>query len=140
MEGCAMGRSNLSVLVADDHENTRKVFVRTLSSLGFSCDEAKDGRECLAKFSTNLYDIVFLDLVMPEIDGDTVLRWIKSRAPGTDVVVASVQDDVGIIRQVLAAGARAYLVKPVSEPQISAVMNGVQNRRTASGRLMAACA
>ena len=107
--------------------------------MGYICDVAADGRECLLKFVQKPYDVVFLDLVMPEIDGETVLRWLRKEHPGTNVVITSVQDDDGIMRDLLALGASAYLVKPFTSQEIQGVMRGIENRRTASGLSLVAC-
>lgn len=133
-----MGSRSISVLVADDQENMRQLFARVLNSLGYSVDVSSDGRDCLIKFAQQRYDVVFLDLVMPEIDGETVLRWIRVHYPQTHVVVSSVQDDEEAIRTMLAVGATAYLVKPFTSQEIQNVMRGVENRRTAAGLSMVA--
>ncbi len=133
-----MGSRSLRILVADDQENTRVLFCRIVNSLGYSCDVCGDGKECLMKFIHQPYDVVFLDLVMPGIDGEPVLRWLKSRYPGTHVVITSVQDDEGAIRTMLARGATAYIVKPFTAHEVESVMRGIENRRTAAGLNLAA--
>jgi CheY-like chemotaxis protein len=133
-----MGSRTLRILVADDQENTRALLCRIANSLGYSCDVCGDGRDCLTKFMQQPYDVVFLDLVMPGIDGEPVLRWLKSRYPRTHVVIMSVQDDEGAIRTMLARGATAYLVKPFTAQEVQSVMRGIENRRTAAGLSLAA--
>ena len=128
----------LRILVADDLESTRTLFSRVLNSLGYSCDVCVDGKECLLKFMHQPYDVVFLDLVMPGIDGEPVLRWLRSRYPSTHVIVNSIQDDEGVINHVLAHGATAYLVKPFTAHEIQSVMRGIENRRTTQGLALAA--
>jgi CheY-like chemotaxis protein len=131
--GGVLSAHGISVLVADDQENMRVLFSKVLQSLGYTCDLAVDGRDCLTRISQKRYDIVFVDLVMPEIDGETILRWLTSHRPGTSVVIVSIQDDDGIIKQLLSLGATAYLVKPFSAHEIQNVMRGVENRRTSAG-------
>jgi len=133
-----MGSRSINVLVADDQENMRQLFARVLNSLGYSVDVSSDGRDCLIKFAQQRYDVVFLDLVMPEVDGETVLRWIRTHYPQTHIVVSSIQDDEEAIRTMLAVGATAYLVKPFTSQEIQNVMRGVENRRTAAGLSMVA--
>lgn len=137
-QGGVVSARGISVLVADDQENMRVLFAKVLQSLGYTCDLAVDGRDCLSKFAQKRYDIVLVDLVMPEIDGEIVLRWLKSHHPNTSVVIVSVQDDEGIINDLLALGATAYLVKPFTSHEIQNVMRGVENRRTAAGLSLAA--
>jgi CheY-like chemotaxis protein len=133
-----MGSRSLKVLVADDQETMRLLFTRVLNSLGYSVDVSCDGRDCLIKIAQQCYDVVFLDLVMPELDGEPVLRWVKTHYPQTHVIVSSVQDDEEAIRTMLAIGATAYLVKPFTSEEIQNVMRGVENRRTAAGLSMVA--
>ncbi len=128
-----MAEKKLEILVADDQENMRQLFARVLQSLGYQCDVATDGRDCLGKLSHKSYDVVFLDLILPEVDGETVLRWVRRQFPDTYVVISSVQDDEGIIRDMLALGAKAYLVKPFTNYEIQNVIHAIENRRTASG-------
>jgi CheY-like chemotaxis protein len=133
-----MNHRNLRILVADDQENTRAIFSRVLNSLGYTCDACSDGKECLEKFLGRSYDVVFLDLVMPGIDGEPVLRWLRSRFPSTHVIITSVQDDEGAIRTMLARGATAYIVKPFTAHEVESVMRGIENRRTATDLTLAA--
>ncbi len=128
-----MRKSGLSILVADDQHSQRMLLVHVLGTMGYECDTAVDGRDCLAKIAGKTYHIVFLDLVMPEVDGEMVLRYLRINHPRTSVVVSSVQDDEGIIRDLLALGATAYLVKPFTSEEIRGVMNGIENRRTQAG-------
>lgn len=133
-----MGTRNINVLVADDQKNMRQLFARVLNSLGYSVDVSCNGRDCLIKFAQQRYDVIFLDLVMPEIDGETVLRWIRTHYPQTHVVISSVQDDEEAIRTMFTGGATAYLIKPFTSQEIQNVMRGVENRRTAAGLGMVA--
>jgi len=130
--------NSVHVLVAEDQESLRLLFSHVVRFMGYECDLASNGRECLLRITQSRYDIVFLDLVMPEIDGETALRWIKNHAPGTSVVVTSIQDDEGIIRRMLALGATAYLTKPFSVNEIKKIMQGILNRRTRDGLNLAA--
>ena len=133
-----MASRSISVLVADDQETMRQLFARVLTSLGYSVEVSTDGRDCLIKFAQHRYDVVFLDLIMPGIDGETVLRWVRTYYPQTQIVVSSIQDDDEVIRTMLSLGATAYLVKPFTARDIHNVMRGVENRRTAAGLNMVA--
>lgn len=128
-----MNGRKLRVLVVDDQGEHRRFFSQALGAKGYACDVAAGGKEGLAKLSQETYDVVFLDLVMPEIDGEAILSWIRSRMPKTSVVISSVQDDEEIMREMLVSGATAYLVKPMTTDQLYRVMNGIENRRTAAG-------
>jgi CheY-like chemotaxis protein len=133
VSGQEMASHRLRVLVADEEEDMRAMFSRVLGSLGYGCDLCANGAECLMKFARQPYDIVFLDLFIPGVDGEPVLRWLRSQCPSTQVIVTSVQDDDGVIRTVLAGGATAYIVKPFTAHEVEIVMRGIENRRTAAG-------
>ena len=117
----------------------QQLFARVLRSMGYVCDIASDGRECLLRFAQRPYDVVFLDLVMPEIDGETILRWLRREHTGTNVVITSVQDDDEAIATLLSLGATAYIVKPFTAQEIQSVMRGIENRRAANGMSLVAC-
>lgn len=102
----------MNILVADDALSMRECVSRELEREGHHCDVASDGKECLKKMAHNLYDVLLLDLFMPEVDGIQVLRSIKGRFPGTDVVIISAQDDEAVIQETIDLGAIAYLLKP----------------------------
>lgn len=133
-----MASHALKVLVADDQECLRVLFNRVLRYMGYACELAADGRDCLLKLSQHDYDVLFLDLVMPGIDGETVLRWVKTQTPNVHVIVTSIQDDEGIIGRMLRLGASAYLVKPFAAQQVQDVMRSIENRRTKDGLCLAA--
>jgi DNA-binding NtrC family response regulator len=107
-----MNNTGLKILIADDNDLVCRGMKRALENEGHRCDVAENGRECLKKLSQNVYDLLFLDLVMPEIDGQQVMQSMKSRFPGTDVIVISAQDDEDVIREMIRLGASGYLMKP----------------------------
>lgn len=128
-----MAGRNLPILVADDQKPMRDIFARVLRSLGYDCDIAVDGRDCLHKLMEKEYAVLFLDLVMPEIDGETVVGWVRAHHPETIVIVSSVLDDEASIRALLRVGATAYLMKPFTAQDLASIMHGIENRRTAAG-------
>ena len=121
-----MKHKPLDMLIADDEETIRTYFVRVLNRLGHECDEAVDGKDCIKKCSQKKYDVVFLDLVMPLIDGNTVLKQIRKDSPELAIIFISVQDDEDAIREILDAGATAYLTKPISSDDIEGVVYTLQ--------------
>lgn len=116
----------ISILVADDHEVMRELLQRMLDTLGYSCDLAEDGAGCLKKLKQNGYDLVFLDLVMPGVDGASTLQKVRDEFPNTMIVVVSSQDDDEVISDILSQGAVAYLAKPVQLEHIREVMEKIE--------------
>jgi len=75
------------------------------------CGEASDGREALGKVNELKPDVVILDLNMPELNGLEVTRRVHKMCPQVEVLVLTVQDSEQVMRQVLEAGARGYMLK-----------------------------
>ncbi len=119
-----------TVLVVDDQAEVRKL-VRLALELGdYKILEAVSGSEALALFIAHAPDIVLLDIMMPgDIDGYEVCRGIKARGDGAFVCLLSARgqrDDVERGREV---GADAYIVKPFSPLELTAIVEGAAARR-----------
>jgi DNA-binding NarL/FixJ family response regulator len=101
------------ILIADDHEVVRKG-LRSLLEHEPALEvvgEACNGREAVEKASTNHPDVVVLDIGMPELNGLEATRRIVKAAPRTEVLILTVYDSEEVIREVLRAGARGYVLK-----------------------------
>jgi DNA-binding NarL/FixJ family response regulator len=100
-------------MLADDHEVVRKglrVMLETREGWRV-CGEASNGREAVRLAAELQPDIAVIDLSMPELDGLEATRQIKREAPGTEVLVFTMYDTPRMVREVLAAGARGYVLK-----------------------------
>ena len=121
-----MTEKTLNILIADDEEVIRLFVARILEDMGHTYSFAVDGQDCLSKLSDGAhYDLVFLDLVMPRMDGEQTLRKIRESYPDLPVVMESVQDDEDAIRELLQEGATAYLTKPVTPDGIRDVVTKI---------------
>jgi DNA-binding NarL/FixJ family response regulator len=103
----------LRILVADDHEVVRKG-IRTLLEARSDweiCGEASTGREALAKTARLKPDVVLLDITMPDLSGLEAIPEILQARPETKVVVLTMHDSGQMASKVLAAGARAMVLK-----------------------------
>lgn len=117
----------MKVLVADDNEYIRELVNRMLEEAGVEFDNAENGLECLEKLAENAYDAMFLDLIMPEADGEDVLRHIsKSVNPDIEVVIMSSQDDDRAIQEIMDLGASAYMTKPLTLDTVKDVIAKLQ--------------
>ena len=65
------------ILVVDDQVNITNMMKKTIESLGHSCQTANNGKDCLEMIRKKMYDLVLLDLAMPEVTGVDVLRKLK---------------------------------------------------------------
>jgi two-component system chemotaxis response regulator CheB len=101
------------VLVVDDSALIRRELGRLLEEAGFDIEFAKDGYESLQKVAVNDYDVITMDINMPEMDGLTALKEIMKHKPTPIVMVSSLtQGDADITFDCLDAGAVDFVGKP----------------------------
>jgi adenylate cyclase len=103
-----------SVLVVDDNEMNRDMLCSLLEADGHKTSVAEDGRIGLELIKTNPYDLILLDVMMPEMDGYQVLQHLKSDSNLRDipVIVLSALDEIGSVVRCIELGAEDYLPKP----------------------------
>jgi DNA-binding NtrC family response regulator len=101
------------VLVVDDEEKVRKYMSRLLKNRGFNVDTAADGALALSLISEKDFDVVLLDVLMPGIDGITVLKEIKKTKPLIEVIMLTGNASVDTGIEGMRLGAFDYLLKPV---------------------------
>lgn len=107
------------VLLADDHRLVREGLRRTLGDAGIEVvGEAEDGQQALALTVERRPDVVLMDITMPAMDGVTVTRRLRSRAPATRVVMLTMHDDEELLQQAMAAGAVGYLLKDAGGAEV----------------------
>lgn len=110
----------LRTLAVDDYENTRKKLVVILQKFGMTVIEAGNGVEALEALRKEKVDLIFTDIVMPEMDGFELcveIRKIPSLSE-TPIVVVSTHVDGNYIIKALRTGADDYLSKPI-EPELA---------------------
>ena len=111
--------SNKKVLVVDDNELNLKVANRALSDLGVKIDEVLSGKECLEKVKKNKYDVILLDIMMPEMNGEETLEELKKIKDFDTPVVALTADALtGAKDKYLKEGFDGYIAKPFTRDQI----------------------
>ena len=101
------------ILIADDHEVVRKGLRSLLESEpGLEVvGEASNGREAVDRAVSAKPDVVVLDIGMPELNGLEATRRIVKASPRTEVLILTVYETEEVIREVLRAGARGYVLK-----------------------------
>ena len=108
------------VLVVDDEPRIVSFVSRALSAEGFQVDGAHDGDRALELATTGSYELVVLDLLLPQIDGMTVLQDLMEQRPEQRVLVLSALSDVETKVRCLEFGASDYLSKPFSLAELIA--------------------
>jgi DNA-binding response OmpR family regulator len=118
----------MKLLLVEDSARLRHALQTGLQRAGYAVDLAKDGREGLWLATENEYDVIVLDLMLPEIDGLTVLQELRARGRSTHVLILSAKDLVQDRVQGLRLGADDYLVKPFSFDELCARLEALVRR------------
>lgn len=104
---------SLRILLADDHEMVRQGLRAVIEEQrGWEvCGEARTGREAVDKAGELKPDVVIMDFTMPELNGMEATRQIHAALPRTQVLILTMHESEELVREVLAAGARGYMLK-----------------------------
>ena len=105
------------ILIIDDEATLRKTLARVLQQAGFEVTTAENGEQGLAFLHSSPFDLAYLDLRMPGLNGLEVLNQIHAKHPNLPVVLFTAQPDVNSAVEALRRGAIDYLVKPL-KPEI----------------------
>ncbi len=122
------GRKTLRVLLAEDNEVNQRVSMRLLQHLGYEPDLAVDGRQALLAVARQTYDVVLMDIQMPEIDGVQAARQIvRQRGPhGLPRIIAMTANAMPGDRELyISAGMDGYLPKPIEVADLAAALEHV---------------
>ena len=104
-----------SLLIVDDNEANRDLLCRRLSRKGYATTTAAGGREAIDWLQTQTFDLVLLDIMMPDINGLTVLKTLRSMRSTSDlpVIMVTAKTDSADIVEALELGASDYVTKPI---------------------------
>lgn len=122
----------LRLLIADDHEIVRKG-LRSILEGAHDCEvvgEAVDGRQAVTMAKELAPDIVVLDLAMPSLNGLEATRQILKNRPQTKVVILTMHETDPLIRQVLDAGARGYILKTDAGRDLVSAVEALRRNKT----------
>jgi two-component system, OmpR family, response regulator len=108
------------ILIVDDEPKIRSFIGRALAAAGYATEFADSGAEGLRRALATRYDLVILDLVMPDLDGRQVLGRLLATRPDQAVIVLSCVADVAAKVDCLERGAQDYLTKPFSLAELLA--------------------
>src|SRR5579863_3821387 len=122
---------NLRILIADDHDLMRRGLRALLESHpGWEiCGEAANGREAVSLTEELNPDIIILDITMPELNGVDAARRILKSSPNTEVLLLSVHYPDQLIREILEAGIRGYIVKSDSDRDLVIAVEALANHK-----------
>jgi signal transduction histidine kinase/CheY-like chemotaxis protein/HPt (histidine-containing phosphotransfer) domain-containing protein len=110
------------VLLADDVEDNRLLISSILRRMGLTLDLAENGREAIEKALITDYDLIFMDIQMPEMDGMQAVSQLRSFGNLTTVVALTANVMKQEVKQYLSAGFNAHLGKPIDRPSLIRVL------------------
>jgi len=119
----------MKILIVEDSSRLRRSLGEGLRRLGFTVDQAADGREGLAYARCNDYDTLVLDIMMPGMDGLEMLRSLRRDGNKVQVLILSAKDHVDDRVRGLDVGADDYLVKPFAFEELVARLKALGRRR-----------
>ena len=125
----------MRILIAEDQPELRRMLVKNLTAAGYTVDGVPDGAEALAYLDAAAYDAAVLDIMMPKVDGLTVLRTLRARCSALPVLLLTARDAVADRVDGLDAGADDYLIKPFAMDELLARLR-VLTRKKGGGRTL----
>ena len=118
----------MRVLIVEDERDLARALARSLEEAGFAVDTAADGEEGLFRIREIQYDAVVLDIMLPKVDGFTVLETVRREEIRTPILLLTARDGVSDRVRGLNLGADDYLVKPFAVAELIARIHAIIRR------------
>ena len=115
-------KGKIQILLVDDDPYFLRGISRMLKSSGYEVIEATTGKDCLIKTQENEPDLVFLDVMLPDINGLSLMPDLQKIRPSMSVVIITAHGDMEIVIQALRLGAVDFLKKPIQILELEAVL------------------
>ena len=122
----------MNIMVVDDEKIVRESFQHWFEKIGHHVEAAASGPEALNRLTKTPFDLMFVDIKMPDMDGIELLRRIKSEYADTTVVIITAYGSIESAIQAMKIGAADYLLKPFKPDQLTLVMEKVNQQRKIS--------
>lgn len=120
----------MRILLAEDEKALSKALVTILQRNNYSVDAVYDGQSALDYLENGNYDIVILDIMMPKIDGLTVLKTVRKKGNLTPILLLTAKSEVDDKVEGLDAGANDYLAKPFHSKELLARIRAIIRTQT----------
>jgi DNA-binding NarL/FixJ family response regulator len=119
------------ILIADDHDVVRLGLRALIEAAGHEvCADATTGREAVAMAQQTAPHVAVIDVSMPDLNGLEAARRIRDQSPNTEILIVTAHDSEEVVRQVLAAGARGYMLKSDAGRDLVAAIEDLLAHRT----------
>lgn len=115
--------SKLKILVADDSKPVRLVLKTYLSQLGVEPTFAESGSEALTQLTSEEFDIAFMDVHMPEMNGTEVVSRIRKEGMTIPVFAITTGDDADMLTKCLNCGYNSFLLKPIMKAELTKIIS-----------------
>ncbi len=134
--GASLGELHpLRILLAEDNLVNQKLALRLLAQLSYKADVVGDGLQAIGALEDDGYDVVLMDVQMPELDGISATRRIRSQWPDRPlwIVAMTANAMAGDREACLAAGMNDYISKPIRPPELAAALQAAPQRGAGGG-------
>ena len=121
----------MRLLIADDEENLAHALKAVLEDAGYNCDVCFDGKSAIRLISQEIYDGLILDIMMPKVDGLTVLRKVREKGNLIPILLLTAKSEVDDKVEGLDAGANDYLTKPFHSKELLARIRAITRTQSA---------
>jgi two-component system response regulator AtoC len=119
------------ILIVEDDAAVRRALAETLAEAGYDVSVAEDAETGLSRLAQVEPDVVLTDVRMPGMDGVELLRLLKERAPGIDVILMTAFNDMPTVVRAMREGAFEFLVKPLKAAELRTVLTRLfEDRRS----------
>ncbi len=123
----------MRILVIEDEQEVAEYIVKALRESGHMADHSNDGREGLLKATTEEYDLLIVDRMLPSVDGLAIIKTLRGSGNHVPVIILSAMSEVDDRVQGLKAGGDDYLVKPFAYTELLARVEALARRRQSDG-------
>src|SRR3984893_1663915 len=118
------------ILIVDDEEAIREVISTLLETLGYECSSVSNGRLAKEFLLKHPVDMVLSDMVMPEMDGLSLVEWLRKAEPDIPVIMVTAMHDLSTALEAIRRGAYDYILKPFEKDQLYlSVRRALEHRR-----------
>lgn len=118
-----------SILLVEDDFMNRTVMAENLRKMNYIVDVAWNGYEAIEKVKKTVYDIIFMDITMPEMNGDESLKEIRTLGIKTEIIAITGKGLESEIRDGIKAGFNGYIIKPVGREELSELIKNIEKER-----------